>query len=62
MDKFGQIIILIFSVIMVEQLDEKALFPVILQNIPSPFDWLLILVISTAELVGLVAEAAALFK
>jgi hypothetical protein len=62
MDKIVRFIIIIFSVVVVWNLDEHALFPFILNYVLSPFDWLLVVVISVGELVLLVKEAELLFR
>jgi hypothetical protein len=55
--KIIQFIILSVSTITVLTLDVYVICPFLLQNVPFPFSWLFIAVLTYAELYGLLTEA-----
>jgi len=43
-------------------LDAEVVLPAIFQKIPTPFDWILAIVVGIVELIGLGIEIVALFN
>jgi hypothetical protein len=61
-DNLAKTIVFIFTVAIAIILDEYVMFPAIFHNVPLPFDWLLVVLVSFGELVLLAKEAGALFR
>jgi hypothetical protein len=61
MNKFLKLVVLIASVVVLVSFDEYFAFPAILDNVPSPFNYIVVLVLSGGEIFGLFKEAEALF-
>ena len=51
MSGFGKLIILIVTIVVVVEFDERVLFPAIFQ-FSSPLDWFLIVIVSGLEFAG----------
>jgi hypothetical protein len=57
-----KIVLFIFSVVIVVIFDQYVLYPLIFRSVPSPFDWILVVAFSAAELYGLIEEGVKLFE
>ena len=62
MKLIARILVIIVSTAFLYFIDENLVFPVIFQNVPSPYNWVLVVVASVIELYALLLEAELLFK